>query len=94
MQRSSIEVNADSRVTIYAAAGCNWCHATEAMLSKLGIEYQRIELALDPEGREELTRQTGRMSFPQVVIDDQLVGGYRDVKALSTQGGLVRRQSP
>ena len=32
MQRSSIEVNADSRVTIYAAAGCNWCHATEAML--------------------------------------------------------------
>ena len=48
MQRSSIEVNADSRVTIYAAAGCNWCHATEAMLNKLGIEYHRIELALDP----------------------------------------------
>jgi glutaredoxin len=94
VQRSSIEVNADSRVTIYAAAGCNWCHATEAMLSKLGIEYQRIELGLDPEGRKELTHQTGRMSFPQVVIDDQLVGGYQDVKALSTQGGLERRQSP
>ena len=94
MQRSSIEVNADSRVTIYATAGCNWCHATEAMLSKLGIEYQRIELGLDPEGRKELTRQTGRMSFPQVVIDDQLVGGYRDVKALSTQGGLARWQGP
>ena len=77
-------------MTIYATAGCNWCHAAEAMLSKLGIEYQRIELALDPEGREELTRQTGRMSFPQVVIDDQLVGGYRDVKALSTRSGLAR----
>ena len=94
MQRSSIEVNADSRVTIYAAAGCNWCHATEAMLSTLGIEYQRIELGLDPDGRDELTRQTGRMSSPQVVIDDQLVGGYQDVKALSTQGGLARWQSP
>ena len=55
-------------MTIYATAGCNWCHATEAMLSKLRIEYQRIELALDPEGRDELTRQTGRMSFPQVVM--------------------------
>ena len=94
MQRSGIEVNADSRVTIYAAAGCNWCHATEAMLSTLGIEYQRIELGLDPDGRDELTRQTGRMSSPQVVIDDQLVGGYQDVKALSTQGGLARWQSP
>ena len=94
MQRSSIEVNADSRVTIYAAAGCNWCHATEAMLSKLGIEYQRIELGLDPEGRKELAHQTGRMSFPQVMIDDRLVGGYQDVKALSTQGGLAPWQSP
>ena len=56
MDHSSIEVNIDSRVTIYAAPGCNRCHATEAMLKRLGIEYQRIELGLEPEGRKELTR--------------------------------------
>jgi glutaredoxin 3 len=87
VDRSSIEVNADSRVTIYAAPGCTWCHATEAMLTKLGIEYHRIELGLDPEGREELVRQTGRMSFPQVVIDQEVIGGYQEVKALTAQRG-------
>jgi glutaredoxin len=85
VDHSSIEVNADSRVTIYAAPGCNSCHATEAMLKKLGIEYQRIELGLDPEGREELIRQTGRMGFRQVVTDRQLVGGYQELKALAVE---------
>jgi arsenate reductase-like glutaredoxin family protein len=65
VDHSSIEVNIDSRVTIYAAPGCNRCHATEAMLRTLGIEYHRIELGLDPRGREELMRHTRRMSFPR-----------------------------
>ena len=94
MHRSSIEVNADSRVTIYAAAGCNWCDATEAMLTKLGIEYHRIEVRLDPEGREELMRQTGRMSFPQVVIDEQIVGGYQELISLTAQHGPAPRRLP
>ena len=94
MDHSSIHINVDSRVTIYAAPGCNWCHATEAMLNKLGIEYQRIELGLDPEGREELMRQTGRMSFPQVVIDEQIVGGYQELKALTAQHGPAPLRPP
>ena len=64
MDPSSIDINADLRVTIYAAPGCGWCHATEALLTKLGIEYHRIELGLDPQGREELMRQTGRIQLP------------------------------
>jgi glutaredoxin len=55
------------------------------MLKELGIEYQRIELGLDPEGRGQLMRQTGRMSFPHVVIHEQVVGDYQEVKALTAQ---------
>ena len=80
MDPSSIEINADLRVTIYAAPGCGWCHATEALLTKLGIEYHRIELGLDPQSREELIRRTGRMSFPQVVINERVVGGYEEAR--------------
>lgn len=39
-------------------------------------------------------RQTGRMSFPEVVIDEQIVGGYQELISLTAQHGPAPRRLP
>ena len=54
-----------------------------------GIAYEEINLARDPEGREELVRLTGMMTFPQVVIDGSPLGGYQELVRADREGALA-----
>jgi len=60
----------------------------KGVLKSRGLEYQEINLSRDPEGRAELARMTGMMSFPQVIIDGKLLGGYTEVQAAADSGRL------
>lgn len=44
---------------------------------------------MDDAGREELVRRTGRMTFPQVLVDCRPIGGYRELAALVQSDGAV-----
>ena len=48
------------------------------LLTTRGVEYDEINLSKDPEGRAELVERTGMLSFPQVVIGDEVIGGFRE----------------
>jgi glutaredoxin 3 len=78
-----------SQVTVYTTEPCGYCRVAKALLAKRGVTYEEINLAKDPEGRAELVRLTGMMTFPQVVIDGEPVGGYQELVALDKRGGLV-----
>ena len=64
-----------NRVTIYTTEPCGYCRTAKALLDKRGVAYDEINLARDPEGRAELVRRTGMMTFPQVIIDGSSLGG-------------------
>jgi glutaredoxin 3 len=51
------------------------------LLKRRGIEYQEINLAKDPDGRTELSLRTGMVTFPQIVIDEQTLGGFDELLA-------------
>ena len=53
-----------------------------------GIAYDEINLSTDPAGRAELVERTGMMTFPQVIVGDELVGGYTEVVAAANSGRL------
>ena len=57
-------------------------------LAKRGVQYEEINLAKDPEGRAELVRLTGMMTFPQVVIDGEPIGGYQELVGYDRSGRL------
>ena len=42
-----------------------------------------------PEGRAELVRLTGMMTFPQVVIDGRPLGGYQELVRADRDGALT-----
>lgn len=78
-----------SQVTVYTTEPCGYCRVAKALLNKRGIAFEEINLAKDPEGRAELVRRTGMMTFPQVVIDGENIGGYQELVQFDRTGGLA-----
>ena len=78
-----------NRVTIYTTEPCGYCRTAKALLDKRGIAYEEINLVRDPEGRAELVRLTGMMTFPQVVIDGESIGGYQELVQYDRSGALA-----
>jgi glutaredoxin 3 len=78
-----------SRVTIYTTEPCGFCRVAKALLAKRNVAYNEINLAKDPVGRSELVRITGMMTFPQVVIDDEPIGGYQELVQADRAGRLA-----
>jgi glutaredoxin 3 len=77
------------RVTVYTTEPCGYCRTAKALLQKRGIAYEEINLAKDPSGRAELVRMTGMMTFPQVVIEGQSIGGYQELVQADRAGHLA-----
>ena len=77
-----------SRITVYTTEPCGYCRVAKALLAKRTVPYEEINLAKDPEGRAELVRLTGMMTFPQVVIDGEPIGGYQELVAADRDGRL------
>ena len=77
-----------SRITVYTTEPCGYCRVAKALLAKRNVPYTEVNLAKDPEGRAELVRLTGMMTFPQVVIDGRPLGGFQELAAADRGGDL------
>jgi glutaredoxin 3 len=78
-----------AKITVYTTEPCSFCVRVKDLLRTRGHEFDEINLAKDPDGRAELLEKTGMMSFPQVVIGEQLIGGFQETVA-ADRSGLLR----
>ena len=78
-----------SRVTVFTTEPCGYCRTAKALLDRRGISYEEVNLGKDPEGRAELVAKTGMMTFPQVIIDGQPLGGFQELAAADRAGRLA-----
>jgi glutaredoxin 3 len=76
-------------VTVYTTDPCSFCLRAKQLLDARGVEYDEINLAKDPAGRTELLERTGMMSFPQVLVGDELIGGFQETMAADRSGRLA-----
>jgi glutaredoxin 3 len=77
-----------NEVKVYTTDPCSFCARVKGILNSRGVEYEEINLAKDPAGRLELAQRTGMMTFPQVLVDGELLGGFREVQAALEDGRL------
>jgi glutaredoxin 3 len=77
-----------TKITIYTTDPCSFCVRVKQLMAQRGLEYEEINLAKDPDGRAELLAKTGMMSFPQVIIGDELIGGFRETYEADRSGRL------
>jgi glutaredoxin 3 len=76
------------KVTLYTTDPCRRCGNAKALLAQRGIEFEEVNLSKDPVGRAELTRRTGMMTFPQIVVGDRAIGGFDDLVQADKAGSL------
>lgn len=75
-------------VTVYTTDFCPFCVSAKKLLEKRGIAYEEINLARDPDGRNQLQEITGMFTFPQIVINGQSIGGFDQLRAADLDGRL------
>jgi glutaredoxin 3 len=78
------------RVSMYCTAVCPYCVAAERLLKSKGVtDIEKIRIDLQPDRRMEMMERTGRRTVPQIYIDDRHIGGFDDLAALDSGGGLA-----
>jgi glutaredoxin 3 len=75
-------------ITVYSTDPCSFCARVKGLLEARGVRFTEVNLAKDPQGRVELARRTGMQTFPQVLIDGELLGGFSEVQAAAENGFL------
>jgi glutaredoxin 3 len=81
-------------IKLYSTDACSFCVRAKALLDARGLAYEEINLSRDPDGRAELGRSTGMLSFPQIVIGDELIGGFMELVAADRSGRLRALAAP
>ena len=79
------------RVRIYTTRWCGYCLRAKALLDGKGIEYEEIRLDDDLAFRQKIFDLTGNWTVPQILIDDQPIGGYTELWRLDRDGRLEER---
>jgi glutaredoxin 3 len=77
-----------AKITVYSTEPCSFCVRAKDLLERRGLRYEEINLAKDPAGRAELVEKTGMISFPQIVIEGAVLGGFSELVAADRAGRL------
>src|SRR3954453_22096927 len=88
VQGVAILSEAMTNITVYSTDPCSFCSRAKELLTKRGYAFDEINLSKDPAGRAKLVEQTGMFSFPQVVINGEVVGGFRELVQADMSGRL------
>ncbi len=81
---------AGPRVIVYTTEPCGFCAQAKALLAARGIDFEEVNLTKDPDGRAQLVATTGQMTFPQILVEDRPLGGFRELLEADRDGRLPR----
>ncbi|MBP7709552.1 MAG: glutaredoxin 3 [Rickettsiales bacterium] len=76
------------KVLIYTTTVCPYCTRAKALLQRKGVAFTEIKITDDEVRNEMMKKSGGRMTVPQIFIDDKHVGGCDDLYALDAAGKL------
>ncbi len=82
--------NGKPQITVYTTDPCARCIRAKELLERRSLAYVEVNLAKDPVGRRELAAFTGQMTFPQIVIGDEPLGGFQELVEADETGRLER----
>ena len=78
-----------AKVEIYTTEYCPYCVRAKALLRSKDVEFTEIDVTDDDELREKMTELAGgRRTVPEIFINDRIIGGYDELRALESEGAL------
>lgn len=77
------------QVIVYSSAACPYCIMAKEILTDKGVAIEERRVDAHPEYIEEAVQKSGgRQTVPQILIGDQHIGGFDELKALDDKGAL------
>lgn len=77
-----------AKVVVYTKDPCPYCSRALQMLENKGVAFEEIDLTGNFEEMNRIKTETGWMTFPIIMIDGKVIGGYSDMRALDDDGKL------
>ena len=75
-------------IKIYCTNWCGPCIAAKKMLDDMGISYKEINIEKEGLSRDGLAKLTGGSTVPQIIINDNPIGGFSELLQLNQSGKL------
>ena len=66
----------DSKVTIYSATWCAFCHGAKQYLDKLGVKYDDKDVEADRQNAQECVDKSHQMGIPVLDIGGEIIVGF------------------
>jgi glutaredoxin 3 len=76
-------------VVVYSTTSCGYCVRAKALLGKLGIKFEEVDVSNDADKRQWLVQTTGRRTVPQIFINGEAIGGFDELAAMNSAGKLI-----
>ncbi|AGH95845.1 glutaredoxin domain-containing protein [Pseudobdellovibrio exovorus] len=67
---------------------CPYCDRAMNFFNGRGLEVEIVDLTNNLDELQTWKEKTGWQTVPMIFINDQLIGGYSDLKALEEEGKL------
>ena len=81
----------DKEILIYSSYNCGYCDRAKKLLDEKKISYREINIQDDPTEREVMLRKAnGRMTVPQIFINDTHIGGFQELHKIVIEGNLEK----
>jgi len=77
-----------NKVILYTSSFCGYCSAAKSLLSKKGIIFKEVNISSDPDLRQEILNKWNWRTVPLLIINNKLVGGYRELLNLDSLNKL------
>ena len=75
-------------IKIYCTNWCGRCIAAKKMLDDMDITYKEINIEKENLSRDDLAKLTGGSTVPQIIINDNPIGGFNELLQLNQSGKL------
>ncbi len=75
-------------IIIYTTNVCPYCVRAKSLLQRKGANFTEIKVTESSIKEEMIRKSGGRMTVPQIFINDFHVGGCDDLYALDSEGKL------
>ena len=74
---------------MYTTQYCSYCVQAKRLLNRKGIVFEEVDVSRDPELRRTMIQKAGgRLTVPQIFVDDRHIGDCDEIYALDKAGKL------
>jgi glutaredoxin 3 len=69
-----------TKITVYSADWCAFCHAAKSYFDKIGVKYTEKNVEEKREYMQEAVEKSGQTGIPVIDIDGKIIVGFDRVR--------------